>query len=96
MPFSGFDAGERSEYIKHTVNLLRCGKVGLHLAVRGGGTVFPVIKSDGVHQREVWHGSRVSQACTQPPCPRLLASPSAFVALELRDDQRLRVSKRDG
>ena len=94
--FAGFYAGERAEYVKHAVNLLRCGKVGLRSDVRGGGTVFPVLKPDGVHQRKVWHGTRVSQACVRPPCPRLLASPSAFYALELGRDELLRVSKRDG
>ena len=34
--------------------------------------------------------------CVPPPRPRLLASPSAFVALELGPEQLLRVSKRDG
>ena len=94
--FTGFYAGERVQYVNHTINLLRCGKVGLRDSVLGGGTVFPVLKSDGLHQREVWHGTRVSQACAKPPCPRLLASPSAFVALELGPSQVLRVSKRDG
>ena len=94
--FSTFHAGDRCEYLKLTVELLRCGKLRLRHSVLGGGTVFPVAKSDGINQREVWHGSRVSEAAARPPRPRLLASHSAFVALELSPNQLLRVSTRDG
>ena len=94
--FSGFTAGPRHEYLKLTSRLLQVGKLGLCRRVLGGGTVFPVVKSDGVHQREVWHGARVSEACAAPPVPRLLASPSCFAGIEIGEDQLLRVSKRDG
>ena len=44
----------------------------------GGGTVFPVPKADGVRQREVWHGARVSAAAARPPAPPHLPSPAAL------------------
>ena len=94
--FSGFYAGERKEYVSLVLRQLRCGKVVLCDRVRGGGTVFPVGKHGTLRQREVWHGSRVSAACADPPKPRWLASPSAFAAIALDKGQRLRASKRDG
>ena len=93
--FPGFYAGRPTEYHKLIVRQLRCGKLSLAESVRGGGTVFPVGKSSG-NQREVWHGSRVSEAAAHPPRPAHLASPTAFRAIELGLDEVLRVSKRDG
>ena len=58
--------------------------------------MFPVGKHGTLRQREVWHGSRVSAACADPPKPRWLASPSAFAAIALDEGQRLRAAKRDG
>ena len=94
--FSGFYAGDRDEYVKLTANLLKIGKLTLRHEVKGGGTVFPVEKPGGTRQREVWHGTRVSQACAPPFPPRLLASPSAFAGIELADGHCLHASKRDG
>ena len=94
--FKGFYAGERHEYIKLVIAHLRCGKVRLAKTCLGGGTVFPVKKTDGIRQREVWHGSRVSAAAAKPPCPRHLASPSAFKGMQLLPGRRLSVTKRDG
>ena len=68
--FSDFYAGGRCEYVKLTVRHLRCGQVCLRDSVRGGGNVFPVGKRGKERQRDVWHGSRVSDACTPPPPPR--------------------------
>ena len=94
--FAGFYAGDRSEYVKLVVAQLRCEKLCLSSAHRGGGTVFPVGKASGDRQREVWHGSRVSQAAVPPPRPRHLASPTAFRSIDLAPVRLLRVSKRDG
>ncbi len=86
----------RAEYISLVVTQLRCGKLGLASHIKGGGTVFPVFKSDGFNLREVWHGHAVSLCAARPPKPRLLASPTALLALEATASQPLRVSKRDG
>ena len=93
--FAGFYSGPRSEYIALTVRQLRVGLLRLGSSCRGGGTVFPVGKSDGKSQRVVWHGTRVSLAATRPPAPRHLADPSVFGSLDLRPTALLRVSKRD-
>ena len=84
-----------SECVALMVRQLRCGKTLLRDSILAGGTVFPVGKSDGVHQREVWHGARISDVCAPPPAPRLLASPSAFCAVELPGAGLLGVTKRD-
>ena len=68
---------------------------GVFTTCAGGGTVFPVGKSDGKSQRVVWHGTRVSLAASKPPVPRHLADPAVFATLDLSPDDRLRVSKRD-
>ncbi len=57
--------------------------------------MFVVAKSSGA-QREVWRGKRVSAAVVPPPRPELLASPTAFRAIELEQGEVLRVSKRVG
>ena len=93
--FSGFYSGARSEYIKLTVRQLRAGLLRLGTSCAGGGTVFPVGKSDGKSQRVVWHGTRVSLAASKPPVPRHLADPAVFATLDLGPDECLRVSKRD-
>ena len=54
--FSGFYSGARAEYVKLTVRQLRVGLLRLGSTCAGGGTVFPVGKSDGKSQRVVWHG----------------------------------------
>ena len=79
-----------------TAKLLEVGRLTLRRSVKGGGTIFPVGKPGGARQREVWHGTRVSEACAAPFPPRLLASPSAFAGIELSAGQSLRGSKRDG
>ena len=61
--FPGFFAGERKEYLSLVGRQLRSGKIGLRTRLRGGGTVFATAKSDGVRQREVWHG-----LCPWRPC----------------------------
>ena len=93
--FSGFYAGERSEYVGLTVRQLRAGLLRLATESRGGGTVFPVAKAGGTAQRLVWHGTRVSLAAARPPAPRHLADPSVIVLLDLGAAARLRVFKRD-
>ena len=72
---SSFYAGERAEYVALTVRQLRCGKTALLSTVISGGTVLPVAKFDGLFQREVWHGTRVSNFCAKPPPPRFLGVP---------------------
>ena len=72
--FGGFYAGPFSEYVKLTVRMLKCGKLGLRSQALGGGTIFPVGKSGG-KQREVFHGTRFSEACVAPPNPPHLANP---------------------
>ena len=64
--------------------------------MRGGGCIFAVGKKDSDKQREVWHGSRVSQASADPPSPPDLASPSALLALECTADDPIFLSKKDG
>ncbi len=92
--FSGFYAGPRTEYVQLCVRQLRAGMLSLARTCRGGGTVFPVAKSDN-RQRVVWHGTRCSKGAAVPPKPRHLANPSVFGFLELREGRLLRVSKRD-
>ena len=77
-----------------TVRMLKCGKLGLRSRVKGGGTFFAVGKSGG-KQREVFHGTRVSEACTEPPALPYLAKPSAFTSIEFGAGQLLRTTKRD-
>jgi hypothetical protein len=95
--FKDFTAGPRVEYLSLVADQLRCGELGLRLAVQGGGTVFAVPKKE--RQREVWHGRRVSQAALRPPAPPHLACPSTFRWLRVDPrvgDGRMRMSKRDG
>ena len=58
--------------------------------------MFGVGKRDSTKVREVWHGSRVSDAAIRPPPPPHLASPSALLDLESSLDCPVRLSKRDG
>ena len=94
--FSGFYAGQRAEFVALLVRQLRCGKSCLRKKIKGGGTVFVVAKSDGIKQREVFHGSRVSEAASTPLPPLFLASPASFRLIELDEGRQLRMSKRDG
>ena len=93
--FSGFFSGTRGEYVSITIRQLRAGVLRLAASCRGGGTVFPVGKSDGNSQRLVWNGTRASLAASRPPLPRHLADPSVFGTLHLGEDAILRVTKRD-
>ena len=93
--FSCVPEESRPEYIKLVVKQLRCGKVGLADSITGGGTVLAVSKPGTGKQREVWHGSQVSQAAAPPPRPRHLASPTALLQLEATPDAPVRLSKRD-
>ena len=81
--------------MKLTSELLQVRKLLLLKHVRGGGTVFPVLKSDGVHQREVWHGTRLPQASAAPPRPPLFAGPESLLQLEGLHGTRAYLSKRD-
>ena len=98
--FGGIAESDRSEYVKHTANLLRFGKLRLSGYAHAGGTVFvmggPKLGSDGLRRlREVWHGTRVSNAAVAPPKPPHLADVTSLTHLQLRGDELLRVSKRD-
>ena len=98
--FGGIAESDRSEYVKHTANLLRCGKLRLSGYAHAGGTVFvvgkPKLGSDGLRRlREVWHGTRVSNAAVAPPKPPHLADVTSLTHLQLQKDELLRVSKRD-
>ena len=77
--FGRIAESDRLEYVKHTANLLRCGKLRLSGYAHSGGTVSVVGKpkfgSDGLRRvREVWHGTRVSNAAVAPPKPPHLAA----------------------
>ena len=62
----------------------------------GGGAIFSVGKKDSDKLREIWDGSRVSQASVKPPpLPHLLTSDS-LLHLECPPGQQLRLTKRDG
>ena len=92
--FPGFFACPFSQYAELTARLWRFKKARLRASVRGGGTVFPVQRAGG-KQGEVFHATRVSEACARPPMPRHLASLSGFVCIELGPERLLRVTKRD-
>ena len=94
--FSIFYVGQRSEFVALLVRQFRCGKVCLRKRMRGGGTVFPVPKSHGASQREVWQGQPVSEAARPPPAPRFLTSAARFRPIVFGKDELLRVRKRDG
>ena len=86
----------RGEYIKLVLRQLRAEKLELRTSVLGGGTIFGVAKTGSVKVREVWHGSRVSEAAAAPPLPPDLAGPAALVDLECTAADPLRLTKRDG
>ena len=45
--FPQFSAGQRSEYVRLVVKLLRCWKLGLAHRIHGGGSVLAVGKASG-------------------------------------------------
>ena len=92
--FAAVYAGERSEYVRLTLILLRPRCLELASESVGGDTVLPGQKVE-VRQRVVWHGAWVSEAATTPPAPRHLASPCVFGFVDLDHGRRLRVTKRD-
>ena len=69
------------QYAKLLGRQLRSTKVVLSDYAAAGGKVFAVGKPSGA-QREVWHGTRVSEAAVRPPKPPQLVSPTALLALE--------------
>ena len=92
--FPGMPKAQRVEYCRLVGRQLTAGKFQLALSVRGGGTVFAVGKSGG-RQREVWHGTAVSEAAAPPPPPPCIASPAALVDLEASVDAPVLLSKKD-
>jgi len=86
---------DRTEYVKLVHRQLLCGKTLLHTTVKAVGDVFCVGKSNANRQREVWNGSRISEAAAEPPTPMLLANPSCFVDLIFRQGEEIFMSKRD-
>merc|ERR1740129_663671 len=68
---------QRREYIRLTARQLRSGKLRLHepQSMRGGGPTFARRKAGG-RLREVWHGTRVSEAACLSPRPQDMASPA--------------------
>ena len=96
----GVAESDRSEYTKHTANLLRCGKLRLSGHAHVGGTVFVVGKpkfgSDGLRRlREVWRGTPVSYAAVALPKPLQLADVTSLTHLQLPGGEPFRVSQRD-
>ena len=83
-----------AQYARLVGRQLRSGKVVLSDYAAAGGTVFAVGKPSGA-QREVWHGTRVSEAAVLPPKPPRLVSPTALFALRIPSGGRVLVSKRD-
>ena len=73
---------------------LKCEKVRLRHDIDGGGTVFAVRKKHG-RQREVWHGTKLTQASQPPPRSPCLAGPETFRDIELRLAFSCLLSKRD-
>ena len=57
---------------------------------------FMVAKKDASRLREAWAGNLISAASAEPTSPRLLADPSALIALESSWDRPIYVSTRDG
>ena len=92
--FGGFYAGCFTEYVKLTVRMLKCGKVGLRSEVKGGGTDFSVGKKGG-KQLEVFHGTRVSEACMAPPQPPHLAPAENSQASSIADSQPTQINVDD-
>ena len=92
--FPSMPKAQRYEYAKLVGRQLQVGKVELAAEVRGGGTVFAVGKSSN-RQREVWHGTAVSEAAAPPPPPPCIASPAALVDLEGSADHPVLLSKKD-
>ena len=85
---------DMAEYAKLVSRQLRSTKIVLSDSACAGGTVFAVGKPTGA-QREVWHGTQVSQAAKRPPKPPRLVSPTALLSLEVGLKSKLLVSKRD-
>lgn len=92
--FVNINREDRSEYARLVGRQIRCGKVGLASNIEAGATVFAVGKPSG-RQREVWHGSRLSEISVRPPKPVHLASPAALLNLEASVRAPMYVSKRD-
>ena len=82
------------EYAKLVGRQHRSGKVVLSDWAHAGGAIFPVGKPSGA-QREVWNGTRVSQAAARPPKPVHLLSPTSLLTLEVRPGDHILVCKRD-
>ena len=74
---------DRTSYLQYVRRQLECEKVRLRHDIDGAGTVFAVEKKHG-RQREVWHGTKLSQASLPPPRPSCLAGPETFGDIEFR------------
>ena len=85
---------DRTSHLQLVRRQLECEKVRLRHDIDGGGTVFAVGKKHG-RQREVWHGTKLSQASLPPPRPPCLAGPETFGDIELRPGFSCLLSKRD-
>ena len=64
--FSNIGEHDRTSYLQFVRRHLECEKVRLRDDIDGGGTVFAVGKKRG-RQREVWRGTKLSQASLPPP-----------------------------
>ena len=91
--FGSVNREDAAEYAKLVGRQLRSRKVVLSDQAAAGGTVFAVGKPSGA-QREVWHGTRVSEAAIRPPKPPRLVSPTALLNLEVPIGSKYLVSKR--
>ena len=93
--FGSIDEADRGSYATLSVKELRSHKVELCRGVSGGGQIFCVPKSDTDKVREVWNGTRVSEAARDPPAPPHLADPEAFAACKVPRGSQVLMGKRD-
>ena len=85
---------DADEYTQLVARQYRSGNIGFAISAQGGAGVFAVLKPSG-KLREVFNGSKLSAAGAKPPKPPHLVSPRALANIELGNDQRLYLSKRD-
>ena len=91
-----FKGTARDEYAKLVCAQLGSRKVALMLKPTCAAEIFVVAKKEAERLREVWNGSVISAASTEPLAPPLLADPSALIALESSWDAPIYMSTRDG
>ena len=90
-----FKAGPRSEYIRLVERQLRSGKVALMQKPKAVASSFTVGKPGKSILREIWNGSRITEAAEPPPKPPWQANPSALAELEATEDRPVWMFGRD-